>query len=317
MKQRLVPLSARTRLARALATFVAVTATLALATVAGCESQQDPKLPSVQDKIRDAGLNGKEKLRIGVAVHEPLMAVQENGAYSGFDIEIARYIATSLGFAGNQRLEFVPLTTEDRIPALQGGRVDLVVASFSMTPERAQLVNFAGPYLVTTQEVMIPVGMKDKIRTMEDLQDPQYRVCASGGSTTETGLKQRGVRVLVETTTTDCLNAMREGRYHAMSSDETILAGFRSRYPTEFEILDLPFGTSEQLGIGVSITNKALRDLVAHFLSKSYQAQERGESTAWLAAYHKHLGPWMGEARQPPPQNVPELIDFDDKAPQR
>lgn len=317
MKQRLVPLAAGTGSVRAVATVLAVTLTLALAAVAGCESQQDPQLPSVQERMRDAGIDGKEKLRIGVAAHEPLMGMHENGTYSGFDIEIARYIAESLGFAGDQRLEFVPLATEDRIPALQGGRVDLVVASFSMTEERERLVNFAGPYLVTTQEAMIPVRLKDKIRTMEDLQDPAYRVCASGGSTTEAGLKQRGIRALVVKTTTECLEGMREQRYDAMSSDETILAGFLSRYPTEFAIIDLPFGTSEQLGVGVSITNDALRDLVAYFLNKSYQAQQRGETSPWLTAYNKTLGPWMGEDQQPPPLLVPDLVDFDDKAPQR
>lgn len=319
MKNRQLPSAPGAGRLRAVATVLAVTLTLTLAAGAGCETRQDPKLPSVQEKIKSSHIYGQAKLRIGVATLEPLMGMRENGVYSGFDIEIARYIAESLGYAGDRNLEFVPLATEDRIPALQGGQVDLVVSSFSMTEQRARLVSFAGPYFVTTQEVLVPERMKGRIRTMEDLRNPAYRVCVSGGSTTEAELVQRGIRVQLVKTVTECLDGMRNKpyQYDAMSSDETILAGFRSRYPTEFEIVDLPFGTSELLGVGVPISDPDLRDLVAYFLHKSYQAGRRGESSPWQTAYNKTLGPWLGEKEQPPPLDVPELVDFDDKAPQR
>lgn len=317
MKKRQLSLPAGASRVRAVATMLAVTLTLALAAGAGCESRQDTELPSVRELLEKSHVNGQATLKVGVATREPLMGMRENGVYSGFDIEIARYIAGSLGYTGDQQLEFVPLTTENRIAALQGGQVDLVVASFSMTEERARLVSFAGPYFVTTQEVLVPNRMKDKIRTMEDLRNPAYRICVSGGSTTEAELVQRGIQVQVLTTTTDCLEGIREDRYDAMSSDETILAGFRSQYPKDFQIVDLPFGTSELLGVGVPISDPALRDLVAYFLQKSYLAGRRGESSAWQTAYNRTLGPWLGERQQPPPLDVPELVDFDDKAPQR
>ena len=76
----------------------------------------------------------------------------------------------------------------------------------------------------------------------------------------------------------DCVKGIREGRYDAVSSDETILAGFLSLYPTEFEIVDMPFGTSELLGIGVPIGDPALRDLVAFALQKSYLAGATGSA---------------------------------------
>lgn len=316
MKKRQIPLPDTGRV-RSIATILAVALTLALAAVAGCESQEEPRLPSVRELLQKSHIHGQPKLRIGVATREPLMGMRENGVYSGFDVEIARYIAGSLGYSGDQQLEFVPLATEDRIPWLQGGRVDLVVSSFSMTKEREQLVSFAGPYFVTTQEVMVPTRMKDKIRTLEDLQNPAYRICTSGGSTTEAQLVQRGVKAHVVKTVQACLEGMQQNKYDGMSSDETILAGFKSLYQTEFEIVDMPFGTSEQLGVGVPISDPALRDLVAYFLDKSYQADRRDKSSPWRTAYNKTLGPWLGERPQPPPLRVPQLVDFDDKAPQR
>jgi glutamate transport system substrate-binding protein len=303
---------------RSIVTAIAVTLTLALAAGAGCDGRQKPDLPSVQEKLKQSHIYGQGKLRIGVATVEPLMGLLENGVYSGFDIEIARYIAGSLGYAGDERIEFVSLATEDRIPALQGGRVDLVVSSFSITEPRKQLVHFAGPYFVTTQEVLIPVRLKDKIRTIEDLRNPAYRVCTSGGSTTEAELGQHEVKTLVVKNVTECMVGIREGKYDALSSDETILAGFRSEYPNEFQVVDMPFGTSELLGIGVPINDDALRDVIAFFLQKSYQAGRDGKTSPWVAAYNKSLGPWLGaEKEQPPPLDVPELVDFDDKAPTR
>ena len=101
------------------------------------------------------------------------------------------------------------MTTEDRIPALQGGVVDLVVSSFSMTEEREKLVSFAGPYFVTTQEVMVPTRLKDKIRTIEDLREPAYKVCTSGGSTTEAELAKHEVKALVVKEVGDCVKGIR------------------------------------------------------------------------------------------------------------
>ncbi|MDO3703655.1 transporter substrate-binding domain-containing protein [Micromonospora sp. C28SCA-DRY-2] len=303
---------------RSIATTLAVALTLTLAAAAGCDSRQESDLPSVQEKLRETHIYGQAKLRIGVATNEPLMGELRNGVYTGFDVEIARYIAASLGYEGDQRLEFVPVSTEDRIPALQGGMVDLVVSTFSITEERKKLVSFAGPYFVTTQEVMVPLRLKDRIRTIEDLRDPTYKVCTSGGSTTEAELEKHQVKALVVKDVGDCVTGIRAGRYDAVSSDEAILAGFLARFPTEFEIVDMPFGTSEMLGIGVPIGDPALRDLVAFFLHKSYQQGRDGQTSPWLTAYNRTLGPWLrAEKRQPQPLDVPKLVDFDDKAPRR
>ncbi|MEH0938267.1 transporter substrate-binding domain-containing protein [Micromonospora psammae] len=303
---------------RSVATTLAVALTLTLAAAAGCDSQQEPSLPSVQEKLRESHIWGQPTLRVGVATNEPLMGEVRNGVRVGFDVEIARYIAASLGYEGDQRVEFVSISTEDRIPALQGGLVDFVVSSFSMTEDRKKLVSFAGPYFVTTQEVMVPTRHKDAIRTIEDLRDPKYKICTSGGSTTEAELEKHQVRTQVVKNVGNCIEGIRAGRYDAVSSDETILAGFLARYPTEFEIVDMPFGTSELLGVGVPIGDPALRDLVAYFLDKSYQQGRNGQASPWQTAYNRTLGPWMrAEKRQPQPLDVPNLVDFDDKAPQR
>ena len=81
----------------------------------------EPSLPSVRDKLRESHIDGQPKIKIGVATTEPLMGELRNGAHVGFDVEIARYVAASLGYEGDQRIECVSVATEDRIPSLQGG----------------------------------------------------------------------------------------------------------------------------------------------------------------------------------------------------
>lgn len=308
---------ARTRF-QSMATAVAVVLTLTLAAGAGCDSRQEPKLESVKEKLEASHLNGQIKLRIGVPSVDASGGELGSAAHIRFDYEIARYIADSLGYAGDERIEFKPLDTEDRIPALQGGQVDLVVASLSKTEEREKLIGFAGPYLVTTQEVMVPTRLQGRIQTIEDLRNPAYRICVSGGSTSQRELGEYNIRVRVAKSVDACVQGIRRNEYDVVSSDEAILAGFRSRYPTEFEIVDLPFGTSESIGVGVPISDPDLRDLVAFFLQKSYRMGRNGQTSPWLTAYNKTLGPWLKAVQeQPPPERAPDLVDFDDKAPTR
>ncbi|WFE37254.1 transporter substrate-binding domain-containing protein [Micromonospora sp. WMMD998] len=301
-----------------LATTLTVALMLTLAAAAGWDNRREPALPSVLDKLHETHIDGQAKIKIGVSGNEPLLSEVRNGVRVGFDIEIARYIAGSLGFDTDQRIEWIPVATGNRVRALQSGTVDLVVSSFSMTEEREKLVRFAGPYLVTQQAVLVPNRLRDRIRTIEDLRSPDLKVCTSGGSTSEKELEKRQIQTNVAQTVGDCVRGVLAKRYDVVSSDETILAGYLSRYPTDFELVDMPFGTSELLGIGVPIGDPALRDLVAFFLQKSYLEGRNGASSAWLTAYNRTLGPWLRKdlySSQPQPLNVPELVDFDDKAP--
>jgi glutamate transport system substrate-binding protein len=309
---------------RSLITSVAVVLALALAALPSCQGVQPPRRPSVHDKLVEAGLADRAKhprLRIGVYVNQPLMGYVDGGVNRGFDPDLARYVASSLGFVGNDNIEWVAINnTRDRIQYLQNGRADLIFASFSITKERQEQVLFSGPYLITDQRVMIRNLLRGKLSTIEDMQSGTYKVCTSAGSTSERLLLQRNIRATPLDTVRACVEGMREGRFDAVSTDRTILAGFTSLYPGQFTILDLNLALSdaatEQLGVGVAKSNPALRDLVSFFLKKSYLAQEAGDTTAWQIAYNNNLGPWYGypPARQPP-LDAPDLLDFDETAP--
>ncbi|MCA2217372.1 transporter substrate-binding domain-containing protein [Jidongwangia harbinensis] len=306
-------------------TAVAFAALLALILVAACEKVTKDAPTSVEDLLAAAGLhdeNRPPRLRIGVYTWQRPMAYVDRGEHRGFDVDIARYIARNLGYDGDDKIEWVSINNvADRVKVLQQNTVDLVVASFSITTEKKKYIDFAGPYLITEQSVLIPTAQKNAITTIADLKNPEHQVCTATGSTSEALLAQRKIPYIPLDSDLLCFQGLRKGTFHAMSTDRTILSGFAGQAPGRFALLDLKLATAtnpgtERLGVGVSRDNPALRQLVDYFLHRSFLDQRRGLSTEWQRAYREHLTD-LGPATQPRPEQVPELVDFDSKSPAR
>ncbi|MEV4754172.1 transporter substrate-binding domain-containing protein [Micromonospora sp. NPDC049559] len=282
---------------------------LVLLVVAGCTGATEKPKPTVAEKIKETSLATKDEIRIGVYKDAPLMGYVENGVRSGFDIDLARSVAKFLGFEPSQ-IKWVELTTAERDTFLQAGQVDLVIASYSMTADRLTKVRFAGPYLVTTQAVLIHKRLEGQIREIPHLRG--HRVCVTGASTSKEQLEREKVEVETLTNRQDCVQGILDGRYQAMSSDRTILAGFVHQHPRELAIVPMPFGGNERLGIGIPKNDEALEQLVTYYLHKSYRAEQAGEATDWQIAYRENLWPYLGAIQQPPPDGRPiELFDQD------
>lgn len=252
-------------------------------------------------------------LRIGIQDGLPLMSEYQEGTgrWIGFDAEIARMLAHELGFTRPEELKFIKITTSDRIPALQGGEVDILVADFTINEERCKYVGCAGPYLITTPEVMIRAADRERIKTIDDLR--KVKVCTTGGSTSAKILEKHNIAHSLMTAGQDCADGVRDGTFDAQCTDEVVIAGFVHRFPNELFLLDLPLSDTdtERLGVGVPPEDEALEDLIGHFLKKQW---ELGEKSLWQAAYNSTLGPALGHKRQPSPVDVPEVVDPDVKA---
>lgn len=302
---------------------------------ATCQAQtKKPNRPSVQEKLAEAGLADHDKhpkLRIGVYTQRPLLGFIENGKNTGFEVDVARYVAKNLGYDSDEKIEWVPINTvNDRLTFLQQGKVDLLFASFSRTDKRCGKdwdggeVLCAGPYLITEQSVLIPTSMNGKISTIQDLASLGKKLCVATGSTSEKLLREdRHMDVSSLDGTEQCIKGILDGTYLAASSDRTILVGFASKYPEKLLVLGLKLGTAdnpgiEQIAVGVLRNNSALRELTDHFLNKSFLDQQADRRTEWASAFNRHLREWYGEQlTQPPPKKIPDLLDYDAKSPTR
>lgn len=193
---------------------------------------------------------GKQTLRIGVKADQPGLGLRlADGRFAGFDVDVATYVAAKLGVQPDH-ITFVPVTSATRERVLENGSVDMVVATYSITPERGTLVTFAGPYYVAHQDTMVR-GNETAIHTVHDLKGK--RLCEAAGSnswkrvTQELGIAAKLVKV---PSYSACVAMLLAGKLDAVSTDDLILAGFAARAGPAVRILNAPF-SDERYGIGL------------------------------------------------------------------
>jgi glutamate transport system substrate-binding protein len=229
------------------------------------------------------------KLVIGIDVTEPGLGYRSGGTYSGFDVDTARYVAHYLGYP-EQRIVWKPVVPGDRERLLAAHRVDLVVATYSITPARAKLVDFAGPYFVAHQGLLIrrdddaravgsigPLVGHGAMRPITGLATLNgRRLCTGAGTTSARRILQHyraeKIDLVVRPDIDACVAALDDGRVDAVTTDDVILAGFAAhgRYNGVLKVLGTTFGV-ERYGIGirkgrpnlVAQVNAALRTYVA------------------------------------------------------
>jgi polar amino acid transport system substrate-binding protein len=150
------------------------------------------------------------------------------GHIEGFDIDMLREVARAI-FGNPNKVAFRAVTSQQRIPAVAGGMVDIVASVMSMTCDRWEKVDFSSEYFRGYQSVL--VRSDSPIHTLADLA--HRTVCATRGSTSLDQIHQvapRAITVPVDTRT-DCLVALQEGTVDAISTDDTILWGFQVQDP--------------------------------------------------------------------------------------
>jgi glutamate transport system substrate-binding protein len=109
----------------------------------------------------------KSTLVIGVKADQPGLGLEKDGTFQGFDVDVASYVAKRLGAT---KVEFKAITSDEREKWLRDGTVDLVVATYSITPVRKTQVLFAGPYYLAHQDTLILSSEAGAIRNVHDLK---------------------------------------------------------------------------------------------------------------------------------------------------
>ncbi|WP_433466199.1 glutamate ABC transporter substrate-binding protein [Spirillospora sp. CA-128828] len=175
---------------------------------------------------------------------QPGLGFRKDGVLRGFEVDVGTYIARHLGAS---QVAFQEVRSDNREQKLNDHVVDLVLASYSITPDRARLVSFGGPYYVAHQDVMVRRG-DTRIRGVRDLAG--RKMCeASGSVSTErvvTGLSIPA-RLVPGASYSDCVAKLRGGAVDAVSTGDLVLAGFAA---PDLRILNAPF-TDEQYGVGM------------------------------------------------------------------
>lgn len=241
-----------------------------------------------------SGSGSGDTIVIGTKFDQPGLGQKNpDGSMSGFDVDVARYIAQELGYPLD-KIEWKESPSAQREVLIDSDQVRFIVATYSITDARKQKVDFAGPYLLTGQSLLVKSDNTD-IKGPESLQDNK-KLCSVSGSTPAQRIKDKypGVQLQQYDTYSACVEALRNGAIDAVTTDEVILAGYAAKSPGEFRIVGEPF-SEERYGIGLKKDDSELRSRINDALTKM---EAEG---AWKAAFDKNLGPAGLSAPPPPP----------------
>jgi len=239
------------------------------------------------------GSGDGNKIVVGTKFDQPGLGLKKpDGTMTGFDVDVARYVAKELGYSEDQ-IEWKESPSAQRETLIENGQVKYIVATYSITDKRKEKVDFAGPYLLTGQSLLVAAANTD-ITGPESLQDNK-KLCSVTGSTPAQRIKDKypGVQLQQYDTYSACVEALKNGAIDAVTTDEVILAGYAAQSPGAFKIVGKPF-SDERLGIGVKKDDAELRAKINEALEKM---EKDGD---WKAAFEKNLGPAGITAPEPP-----------------
>lgn len=228
------------------------------------------------DDIRKAGV-----LRVAAFDANPPFGFvdEQSKKIVGLDVDYALELGKKLGV----KVELVPTNPANRIPLLTSGKVDLVFANFTITEERAKVIDFSIPYFASGQQFL---AKKGTLKSADQLKD--WRIGADKGTTMETTLREKypTAKVISYDDTPFALTALRNGNVQAITQDGAKLVPLLAALPDK-EKYEIPaFAISEELeGVGIPKGETRLTTTIndwLHELEKNGTAQK---------IYDKWFGP--------------------------
>ncbi|MFB8387003.1 glutamate ABC transporter substrate-binding protein [Microbacterium sp. NPDC055910] len=236
---------------------------------------------SIDDSPTFDAMTSRGGVVVGVKEDQPGLGFLDvtTNERSGFDVDIARWIAASLGF-DEADIEFKPIASANREQAIMNGDIDYYVGTYSITDSRKESIDFAGPYFITGQGLLVAA---DSDITSEDDLGSDTNVCSATGSTPIQNIKENFPDV--PTTEFDvyslCVEALMNGQVDAVTTDQAILIGYAALYPDEIKVVGEPF-SEERYGVGVPKGDDALRSHINTLFT------DGGE--IWQAIFDRNLG---------------------------
>lgn len=267
----------------------AITLVFTMAFAAGCGSKNsDDKQAAPKASFRSiADIKQSGKLIIGVFSDKaPFGYIDKDGNYQGYDVYFAERLAKDLGV----KAEYISLEPANRVEYAKTGKVDIVLANFTVTKERAEQVDFALPYMKVALGVVSPA--KDNITSIDQLKDKPLIVAK--GTTAETYFDKHHpeIKLLKFDQYTETFNALLDGRGAAFSTDNTEVLAWAMKNP-DFKVGITSLGDLDTIAPAVQKGNK---ELLAYI---NDEIKKLGEENFFHKNYEATLAPVYGSAVDP------------------
>lgn len=201
-------------------------------------------------------LLSKDKLTAGTAFDLPGMGYRnpQTGEMEGFEVEIARAVAEEL-LGDRTKIEFVQVLPDNRLETLEGDKADLVISQLTITPDRADRVDFSAPYFVGREAILVRKG--GGIKTYEDLKGKRVALAAGSISLRRMKVALTDSTLIVTPEEAGGVQAVVAGEADAASNDDVNLHRMLKNLadPDAFEVIDIgdhfdlkPFGIAVRKG---------------------------------------------------------------------
>lgn len=260
---------------------------------------EDDGPPEFEEGTTMAALQEKGKIVVGTKFDQPLFGLKDpvSGEVQGFDVEIAKLVAQRI-FGGSldditDKIEFVETVSANREPFIEEGKVDIVVATYTINDTRKQRIDYAGPYYIAGQDIMVKKG-DTSIKSVTDLNGK--KVCSVVGSTSIKNVAAKAPQADISTSFDKyslCAEALKDGRVQAVTTDDIILLGLIADDPDSFQLVGETF-TTEPYGVGHKKGDDDFRDFINDVLEEIYESGE------WKEAFERTVGESGIEAPDPP-----------------
>ncbi|MEO7060248.1 MAG: glutamate ABC transporter substrate-binding protein [Lapillicoccus sp.] len=234
------------------------------------------------------------KITIGISFDQPGLGLKTgDNTYSGFDVDTAVYVAKQLGYASGD-IAWKRADPGDRETLLMDGEVDLVFSTYSITAARKQKVDFAGPYFVAHQDLLV---RRNDVITGPETLDGKTLCSVTGTTSADLVQKQFLGRITLVPATkfSDCVTSLVAGQVDAVTTDDVILAGFAAQpqYKGVLKVVGKGF-SDENYGVGIKKDDTQLVSKVDAALKKYI------DDGSWKASLDATVGP-SGYAIPSPP----------------
>jgi glutamate transport system substrate-binding protein len=256
------------------------------------EVEQFPE-DTTMGRIQKAG-----EIKIGVKYDVPPFGFKnpQTDEIEGFDVDFGKAIAAKLGVEP----EFIEAISDNRIPFLQDGTVDVILSTMTINAERAQEIGFSEPYYIARGRILVP--QDSDIAGIDDLAGK--KVCTALGSTYEETLKEQApdADLRLVDSYSECLELVQNGAVDAVSTDDVILTGMIIQDDTLKLTEDKPL-TTEPYGAGLPKDDAEFKEFVDGVL------EEYKSGGGWAEAYDKWVGQYTDETQSPPAMTLQEAIE--------
>jgi glutamate transport system substrate-binding protein len=246
---------------------------------------------STLGKIQEAG-----EITIGVKYDVPPFGFEnpQSGEIEGFDVDMGRYIAEALGVEP----KFVEAISDNRIPFLERGTVDLILSTMTINQERDMEIDFSEPYYIAEGRILVPKG--SDIKGIDDLAGK--RVCTALGSTYEETIREEApdADLKLVDTYSECLELLQNKAIDAISTDDVILTGMIIQDDT-LQMVG-PKLTTEPYGVGIKDGDKQMKTFVDGVLAN---VEEDGR---WEDTYQEWVGQYLNKEQAPPEMTLQEAL---------